>query len=258
MEKMNLGAQLYTLRAYTCTPKLFPRAVALVAEMGYKYIQFSGEGEGITPEMMLAEAKKNGLGIGLTHWDDEAIINDTLGVLELHDKFGCDGIGIGGMPRSMRYYEGYDKFVETYGRAIETIGKYGKHFCYHNHWFEFERYENGKTGMDMLLEKCPEGFYLTFDTAWAHHGGVDCAEFIRKHGDKIYATHLKDLTIVNDEVKPAEVLEGNMNFDGIIRESLNAGIKWHFVEQDESRRNVIYSLQMSHDNLMERYGDYLQ
>lgn len=258
MEKMNLGAQLYTLRAYAATVKMFPHAMEMIAKMGYKYVQMSGQCDEVTPEMMLSEAKKNGLQIGLTHWDDDAIINDTLGVLEIHDKFGCDGIGIGGMPRPMRRYEGYAEFFEKYGRAIETIGKYGKHFCYHNHWFEFERYENGKTGMEMLIENAPEGFALTFDTAWAHHGGVDCAQFIRKYGDRIYATHLKDLTIVNDEVKAAEVLEGNMNFDSIVEECRKAGIKWHFVEQDESRRNVADSLKMSYDNIVARYGEYFR
>ena len=258
MEKMNLGAQLYTLRAYTETPKLFAMAMYKVAKMGYKYVQISGAGDDVTPEIMLAEAKKNGLEIGLTHWDDDAILNDTLGVLELHDRFGCDGIGIGGMPREFRNYEGYARFIDKYGRAIETIGKYGKHFCYHNHWFEFQRFENGKTGMDMLLEGAPEGFYLTLDTAWAHRGGVDCAQFIRKNGARIYATHLKDITIIDDEIQPAEVLEGNMNFDSIIEECSAAGIKWHFVEQDFSRRNVVESLKISYNNLMGRYPDYLQ
>lgn len=258
MEKMKLGAQLYTLRAYTATPKMFARAMYLVAYRGYKYVQISGQADCITNEMILSEAKKNGLTIGLTHWDDDAIINDTLGVLEIHDKFGCDGIGIGGMPRPMRNFDGYKQFAETYGRAIETIDKYGKHFCYHNHWFEFERYDNGKTGMDMLLENCPSGLRLTFDTAWAHYGGVNCAKFIREHGDKIYATHLKDLTVVNDVPKAAEVMEGNMDFDGIIEESAKAGIEWHFVEQDESRRNVSTSLKISYRNLMEHYSEYLQ
>lgn len=258
MEKMKLGAQMYTLRAYMATPKLFPFAIEKVARRGYKYIQISGQCDEITPEMILAEANKHGLKIGLTHWDDDAIINDTDGVLEIHDKFGCDGIGIGGMPREFRNYEGYEKFLDKYGKAIEKIGKYGKHFCYHNHWFEFERYENGKTGMEMLLENAPEGFYLTFDTAWAHYAGVDCGQFIRKHGNRIFATHLKDLTVVNDVPKPAEVMEGNMNFDPIIEESYKAGIEWHFVEQDESRRWIVDSLRISHDNLMARYGDYLQ
>ena len=258
MEKMKLGAQFYTLRAYGTTPKLFAMAMYEIAKMGYKYVQISGQSDDITNETILSEAKKNGLTIGLTHWDDDAIINDTDGVLEIHDKFGCDGIGIGGMPRPMRTFDGYKRFAEKYGPAIETIDKYGKHFCYHNHWFEFERYDNGKTGMDMLLEYCPAGLRLTVDTAWAHHGGVDCARFIREHGDKIFATHLKDLTIVKDEFKPAEVLEGNMNFDSIIEESLKAGIEWHFVEQDESRRNVAESLKISHDNLMARYPEYLQ
>ena len=257
MEKLNLGAQLYTLREYTSTPKLFHHAVDRVAEMGYKYIQFSGEN--VEFEDYISAMKRTGLKCGLTHWDDNDIINDTSRVIELHDELGCDGIGVGGMPGPFRSYDGYARFVERYGKAVEEIGKAGKVFCYHNHWFEFERYSNGKTGMDMLLESTdPKAFKLTLDTAWAHRGGIDCADFIHRHHDRIYALHLKDYMIVNNEITLTEVLDGNMNFDSIIAACKEYGIKWLFVEQDFVRINAFDSLKKSYDNVMGKFSDVLQ
>ena len=260
MEKMKLGLQLYTLRDYMCTPELFKKSMAKVAEMGYKYVQISGVADGLTNEEIIEHTiEKYGLGIGLTHWEDKEILEETEKVVEIHDRFGCDCIGIGGMPRPMRTYEGYSRFIETYGPAVEKIHKMGKKFCYHNHWFEFERYQNGKTGMEMLIEGMPEGFGLNLDTAWAHRAGIDCAQLIRRYPDKIHCLHLKDLTIVNDELSLTEVCNGNMNFDTIIEESVKAGVEWAFVEQDFiTSMNAYDSVKCSYDNLMNKYPEYLK
>lgn len=259
MEKMKLGAQLYTLREYCSTSKMFKKTMKKVAEMGYKYIQFSGLPNDVTNDMMKEWAEANGLIVGLTHTDDDLILNNTEKVIKEHDDLGCRGIGIGGMPREFRNYDGYMKFIEKYGPAIEKLKQAGKVFCYHNHWFEFERYENGKTGMEILLENTdPDGFKLTLDTAWAHRAGIDCAEFIRKYKDRIFATHLKDLTIINDELTVTEMLTGNMNFDSILEECQKAGIEWQFVEQDWIRINAYDSMKISYDNLMARYPQYFE
>ncbi len=259
MEKLCLGAQMFTLREYCRTPKMFVKSIKKVAEMGYKYIQFSGVSPDVTPEMLKELCDEYGLKCRLTHWEDSEIINNTEKVIEQHELFGCDGIGIGGMPGDLRNYKGYPVFIEKYGPAIEKIGKAGKTFCYHNHWFEFERYEDGRTGMDILLDSTdPNAFKLTFDTAWAHRAGVDCADFIHKHADRIFAVHLKDLTIIDNELTVTEMLTGNMNFDPIIKACLDEGIKWTYVEQDWSRINYYDSMQISYDNLMKKYGDCLQ
>lgn len=259
MEKLCLGAQMYTLREYCRTEKMFEKSLKKVADMGYKYYQFSGVCDSVTPQKIKELSDKYGMKCRLTHWYDEEIINNTEKTIEDHELFGCDGIGIGGMPGDMRNYDGYQRFADKYGKAIETIGKAGKAFCYHNHWFEFERYENGKTGMDMLLEMTDKkGFKLTFDTAWAHRAGVDCADFIHKHADRIFAVHLKDITIIDNELTVTEMLTGNMNFDPIIKACAEEGIKWQFVEQDWIRMNAYDSLKVSYDNLTQRYNEYLQ
>ncbi len=258
MEKMKFGVQIYTIRDYLTTTPLFERSIRKIADMGYKYFQLSGEGEGVTTPKRLRELMdETGLVCGLTHWDDKEIVGNTEKCIEDHDIMGVNGIGIGGMPGEFRNYEGYSRFIEKYGPAVEKIHKAGKSFCYHNHWFEFERFENGKTGLEMLLEGMPEGFKFTFDTAWAQIAGIDCAAFIRKYSDKIFATHFKDLTVVDNNLQVTELLTGNMNFDAIVEACVQAGIEWNFVEQDTVRRYNLYdSIKVSLDNIMGRYGDY--
>ena len=259
MNKLKFGTQIYTFREYCRTPKLFSKTMFKIAEMGFKYVQLSdGLGEEVTKEMLLEESQKNGLTVGLTHWDDDQIINNTEEVIEFHDRLGCDGIGIGGMPREFRNRDGYLKFIDKYGKAIEKIGKAGKHFCYHNHWFEFERFD-GKWGIDILLDNAPDGFALTCDTAWVARAGVDVAKFITERADKIYATHLKDMTIINDEVNLSEMLTGNMNFDPIMKAIAKSGIEWNFLEQDWiNTMNTFDSVRVSRENMLNAYPQFLK
>ena len=61
------------------------------------------------------------------------------------------------------------------------------------------------------------------------------------------------MTVLNDTPVMTEMLTGNMNFDSIMEASQNAGVKWHFVEQDVVRIDAFESMKISHDNLKARY-----
>jgi sugar phosphate isomerase/epimerase len=149
-----------------------------------------------------------------------------------------------------RTADGFKQFAEGIAPAADKIKAAGKVFLYHNHRFEFERY-NGKTGIDILLENTDkDAFKLTFDTYWAQAGGIDPAEFIKENSDRIYVTHLKDMAVINDKSVMTEIMTGNINFNRILKVSEKADIIWHFVEQDETRIDCFESMKISHDNLM--------
>ena len=250
MSALKLGAQLYTVRQYTQNEKDFAETMKKIAAIGYKYAQVSGIGGDISPYSIKKIAEDNNIKVILTHTSPARIKDETEKVIEDHDIFNCDGIGIGGMFGHERTEDGYKKFIDDFSPAVEKIKQSGKVFLYHNHRFEFEQY-NGKTGMDILLENTDKyGFKLTFDTYWAQAGGIDPAEFMKKNCDRIYATHLKDMTVINDKIDMTEVCTGNMNFKRILKVSEKNNIFWHFVEQDEVRMDAFDSMKISFDNLM--------
>jgi sugar phosphate isomerase/epimerase len=250
MPYLKLGAQLYTVRQYTQNEQDFAKTMEKIASIGYKYVQVSGIGGSISPAFINQAAKDNGLGVILTHTSPARIKDETEKVIEEHDIFGCDGIGVGGMFGHERTADGFLRFAEDFAPAVEKIKRSGKVFLYHNHRFEFEKFD-GKTGMDILLENTDEdGFQLTFDTYWAQAGGVDPATFMKKNSERIYATHLKDMTVINDKIEMTEVCTGNMNFKRILKVSEKRDIIWHFVEQDEVRIDAFDSMKISFDNLM--------
>ena len=250
MSELKLGAQLYTLREYTQNEKDFFETMKKIAAIGYKYVQVSGIGGDITPVMIKKAAEDNGIKVILTHTSAEKIKNETEKVIEEHEIFGCNAIGIGGMFGHARNKDGYKLFAGDFADAVEKIKKSGKVFLYHNHRFEFEKYD-GKTGMDIILENTDkDGFKLTFDTYWAQAGGVDSADFIKKNHSRIFTTHLKDMTVIDDKQEMTEILTGNMNFAEILEVSKKTGILWHFVEQDEVRIDAFESMKISFENLM--------
>lgn len=251
-QNLNLGAQLYTLRDYAKNAADFAETMKKVAAIGYKFVQVSGVGADVTPYVIKQAAEETGLKVILTHTNPARIRDSTNEVITDHDAFGCPGIGVGGIP-----YEhteaGFHKFAEDFAPAAAKIKAAGKVLLYHNHRFEFERF-GGKYGIEIILENTdPDAVKLTFDTYWAVAGGVDPAAFIEKYGSRIFCTHLKDMTVINDAAVMTEMLTGNMNFDAIMAASEKAGVKWHFVEQDVVRINAFESMKISHDNLKERY-----
>lgn len=252
MPNLKLGAQLYTVRQYTQNENDFADTIKKIADIGYKYVQVSGIGGDISPEFIRKVTDDNNIKVILTHTSPARIQNETEKVIEEHEIFKCDGIGLGAMFGVERNEDGYKRFAENFAPAVEKIKAAKKVFLYHNHRFEFERYSNNQTGMDILLNNSDkDAFKLTFDTYWAQAGGVDPAEFIKNYSGRIFATHLKDMAVINDKAEMTELLTGNMNFARILKVSEKYDVIWHFVEQDEVRINAVDSMKISFDNLMD-------
>lgn len=251
MSKMYLGAQLYTVRQYMKNEADFKETLLKIADIGYKYVQVSGIGD-VSPTAIKEGAEAAGLKVILTHTDPKRIRDNTEEVIANHNIFGCDALGIGGMPYP-HSEQGYFDFCKDFAPAVEKLKAAGKVLLYHNHRFEFEKY-NGKYGIEIILENSdPDGLKLTFDTYWGVSAGIDVPAFMEKYANRIHVTHLKDMAILSDKQVMIEMLTGNINFDAILDVSAKNNIVWHFVEQDEVRIDAFESMKISHDNLKAKY-----
>ena len=249
---MKLGAQLYTVREFMKTQDGFRDTVKRIAEIGYKYAQVSGAAD--APSSLIKEMKdETGIEVVLTHSPADRILHDTDKLIEVHISFGAKAIGIGSIGGYSHDRDGYLRFCSDFETAARKIKNAGLVFCYHNHRFEFEKYGD-KTGLEIILDNTdPSAFKLTFDTYWAVAGGVDPCKFIHDHGDRIFCTHLKDMTVKDDKQTMIEVGDGNMNFPAILDICRKNCIEYHFVEQDIVVMNAFDSMKRSYDNLTEMY-----
>lgn len=259
-EKMVLGAQLYTVREFTKTADDYARTIERVAKIGYKCVQVSGVGAEVDAKVIKKVLDDTGVKVILTHTAPARILGETEQVIEEHELFGCDCIGIGGIFSYKPFTtENLKRFTDDFAPAIEKITKAGKQFLYHNHKFEFEKIATGELLFEFIMNSSPD-LKLTFDTYWAQAGGVDPAARIEMWKDKIAVTHFKDMRIEADTQKFAAVGEGNMNFDRIVAACKAAGIKYHMVEQDSvpEGENPFDCLETSYKNVMAKYGEYFE
>jgi len=246
---MVLGAQLYTVKNYIQNEKDIRFTLKKIAEMGYTTIQVSGIGK-IKPEILKEICDELSLQIVLTHTDPNRVLNDTEQVIKEHDIFTCDYIGIGSMPHKYRTPEWLSHFAMDFKEAAKMIAEAGKLLMYHNHDFEFEKYQ-GKRIMETLMEDfSPQEMGVTLDTYWVQAAGADVCEWLDILKDRIHCIHLKDMTISGGKQTMAPVMEGNMNFPAIIKKIKEINkTKYLLVEQDICEGSPFDCLQTSYNNL---------
>lgn len=247
--KPKIGAQLYTVREYTQTEHDFSETIKKIADIGYKSVQLSAIGE-IRPESVRNICDSHNITIDLTHMSFDRLLNDTDNVIAEHEVYNCHYIGLGSMPGQYRAQEGVRKFIEDMTIPVQKIKQSGRMFMYHNHAFEFIKYD-GKYILDLFAEGFPEGTLgFVIDTFWVQYAGADPAFWIEKYAGKVDTIHFKDMNFENDLHKMSPILEGNMNFDHIFDACETAGVKYAFVEQDDCYGEDPFDcLRRSYDNL---------
>ncbi|UKS29331.1 sugar phosphate isomerase/epimerase [Paenibacillus sp. HWE-109] len=248
---MRIAAQLYTLRDFLGTHQDIGNSLKKVKQMGYRAIQASGVGP-IDDAEFKALADQEGLTICATHIGYNDLLNDMDSVIAKHQAWDCKYVGLGGLPEKFREnsqgYAAFAKQASEFGRQLKSAGLT---FIYHNHDFEFSKYD-GKTGMQILFEESdPDAVDFELDVYWVQAGGADPIEWIRKMDGRMKVVHFKDMIVTADRKQRfSEVGEGNMNFKGILQACEEIGVEWAAVEQDDCYdRNPFESLEISFTNL---------
>ncbi len=228
---MKLGAQLYTIREFCKTPEDLDASLAKIAGIGYKYVQLSGFS--YDAASVKRRCDELGLSIILTHNSADRLINDTDRLIEDHRIMNCPNIGIGGFFGD-RTPEGVRKFLSDCRPAMEKIAAAGMKFQYHNHGFEFEKFD-GVTLFDILKnESDPELMGFTLDTYWVQYGGVCIVDLVNSLRGRINVFHFKDMAMTPEGQHFAPIGEGNLSWETIIPAFAQAGAEYGFVEQDNT------------------------
>jgi sugar phosphate isomerase/epimerase len=126
-----------------------------------------------------------------------------------------------------------------FGKILKD--EYGLEFCYHNHGYEFEPYEDG-TLFDYIMKNTnPEYVSIEIDILWTFFPGQDPAKLISKYPDRMKLMHLKDLrkgiegnnsgkTPVENDVALGT---GQLDIPAILKAAKKSSIKHYYIE-DES------------------------
>ncbi len=253
--RKEIGIQLYTLRNEIKND--VDATLKAVADAGYKQVECYGFPNA---QPMMKAAADNGLAIRSTHFDWDSVVNpDDKGVkpfaeiLEAANKAGLKHLVVPYLAdKNRKNLDDYKQLCDRCNKGAEEAKSAGIQLSYHNHSFEFQPMEDGKTGYDTMIERFSDDMQFEVDVFWIQLGGRDPVELIRKLKGRVSQLHLKDL---NKSIEapaysgiPKEAFEelgdGVVDLEPIIEVAQEAGVKICHVEQDHSP-HPIKSIQQS-------------
>src|SRR5262245_34420812 len=226
-----IACQMYTLRELAKTPADIAKTLARVEKIGYDAIQSSAKGP-IYDKALASILKNEGLTCCATHISMDKMRDETAKVVEDHKMWGCKYTAVGGYHNKTGTLQDWVNWAGQYNDVAKKFEGSGITLGYHNHSHELARLE-GKVLLQMLIEKLAPKVWFEIDTYWITAGGGDPIQWINKVKGRIPCMHLKDMAVKLDRTQlMAEVGEGNLNWQGIIKACKDAGTEWYIVEQD--------------------------
>lgn len=271
MKDFKIALQLYGIRDEM--EKDMDATLKAVKEMGYDYVEFAGY-FGRSADEVKQLLDKHGL---------ECIsVHQAIGLFEEEGQKAIDFLKtIGAKYCAIPWYDvnelkGTDKWSDTvalFTKVGKSLKENGIQMLYHNHDFEFNKYED-KFLLDWLFEEIPSDYLQPqVDTCWVHYAGYNPAEYLVKYSGRISVIHLKDFVCKNLGSGPVYGLideAGNekkssredngfeyrplglgiQNIPEILKAAEKAGATYLVVEQDESvDRPTMEAAKISRDYL---------
>ena len=158
MTNFQIGAQMYSVRNHCQDAGEMLTCLKVLKTMGYNCCQLSAHSRDISAEQLRDMLDESGMTCACTHIGFQEMEEDIDKVIREHKLWNCAYPGIGGLPGEFRGgSEGYIEFAKRASKVAEKLRDNGMHFIYHNHAFEFQRFEDtGKSGIELLMENCSD------------------------------------------------------------------------------------------------------
>ena len=219
-----IGLQLYTIRELMGSDA--SRALAEVAQVGYKEVETAGTGN-LNPVEFAQALKNEGLTAPSAHLPINLLMEKPDELLQLAQTIGYRYIVVPWLPTEMRTLDGYAKTIDTLNSFGAKSIKEGVQVAYHNHDFEFEKID-GEIVFNRMLKECDrELVKFELDLFWAAHAGVNAKSYLASDPQRYPLCHVKDRTENGDMV---DVGQGEIDFPDLF--SAGSGLQHYFVEHD--------------------------
>ena len=133
------------------------------------------------------------------------------------------------MPRDFQSLDQVKRNIEYMNRAGELCAAQGVLFGYHNHDWEFAPLD-GVIPFDVMLDETDaDKVSFQLDAYWVAKAGRESSDYLERYSGRFNSCHLKDIDANGDF---ADVGHGTLDFPRFVRESIEAGANYFFVERD--------------------------
>lgn len=240
-----IGLQLYTVRALLKTPEASRKTLSAVKLTGYDAVQLFGSADLIRAYAPIAH--EAGLIVTSVVTDMNICEKEGDALFALCAGYQIPDICVSTSPNECLDPHAYIAKANAYAKRCREAGFT---FSYHNHGHEFIRTAGGETAMSCFLK----GFdpqYIDFmpDTYWIQDGGYDVRYFLEQTRGRVKTLHLKDMKRTSEGHTFAEVGNGNLYFEGIVKTALSCGVEEFVVEQDRCEGDPLESIAQSYRNV---------
>ncbi len=290
---MRVGIQLYTIRHRLQADPY--QTLKDISDVGYKFVECANHNayvdDGCGFGMSSAELKKRIDEVGIQVVGAHVSPADEINEL---DPFYADlerfkklieyykPLGTKHMSVVVDFFPTLDYLkqrCEVYNKLGELLRANGMKLLYHNHWHEFQTF-NDKPMFDYIMEYTdPENLGIELDAYWTQRGAYNPAEKIRQYGDRIGILHEKDFPFERmnemnswtrvDRTKPVdcvgfhktvceddfiEVGDGMIKIQDVIDAGNEFNIPYILVEQDYTKLDELDSIKKSMSNFRKMRG----
>ncbi len=148
---------------------------------------------------------------------------------------------------------GFRKAAELFNVVGKGAQERGMEFVFHNHDYEFKPIEGSNGWTELMKHTDPKLVKLEFDMYWLTQGGQDPAAMLAKYADRCVLVHMKDRTphapvtynMDKESEHFTELGRGTIDWPKLLTQAKRQGIRYAFVDQDETAGPVAESLKVS-------------
>ncbi len=244
------GIVSYTLR--DSFKENVPATLDKIKAMGLSNIEFSNLFGKTATEMkkLLDERNMICTSYGAGYADLENKMDE---VVANASTLGAKYVRVAWIPHDAPFtIEDAKKTVEDFNKWGNALKDKGLTFCYHNHGYEFQPYNN-ETLYDYIIKNTnPEYVGFQMDILWIAHPGQDPVQFLKKYPDRFKLMHMKDLkkgikgdlTGSTSNENNVPLGKGQLDIKGILQAAKNTTIEYYYIEDEhpEAEKQVPESI----------------
>lgn len=250
-----VGLQLYTLREVI--EKDVKGVIEKIAKAGYKEVETYGFAAatgyfGMDVKSFKSLLDDNGLKAPSGHFGLDTFLkdgkqDDLNAAIEGAKGLEMSYVTIPWMGDALRTnLDDYKKIALRLNEAAGICKKAGLSLAYHNHDFEFTKYDGGTGYEVMLKETDKDAVKFEMDIYWVVRSGNDPIALFNKYPERFPMWHVKDMDKANNTIN-TEVGTGTIDFKSLFKHAKQAGLKHAIVEQENFSKDPFVSIKESID-----------
>ena len=228
---METGIQVSSLKPLLTTPEEVRTACEKMAVLGSGPVQLQWIDPAVSIEAIAGALAENHLqSVSVQDFYDTVAGNFEYYV-NLNAATGGTWLCVSRIPDACKSADGLDEYVRQLRAMQDKLTPLGQKLCFHPVTGDY-RAIPGMDAVALLLEKMPE-LMLCLDLFHLNRNCADMPGFIRRYGSRICMVHFKDS--IGTALVPAG--QGEVNWEGVVRACLEAGVPYGFVEQETWNRD---------------------